>query len=73
MVLMHSLSAYSELIPHSLSAFPALQIDDAAFEVGGKSKGAKQPRDAAQGFVVKDDIEYGRGNVVPLGAFGLNY
>lgn len=37
----------------------------ATFEVGGKGKGAKQLRDAAQGFVVKDDIEYGHGNVVP--------
>lgn len=73
MVLMHSLSAYSDLIPHSLSAFPDFQIGDAAFEVDDKNKGAKQLRDAAQGFVVRDDIEHGRGNIIPLWAFGLNY
>lgn len=49
------------------------QIDDATFEVGGKSKSAKQLRDATRGFIVKDDIEYGHGNVIPLWAFGLNY
>ncbi len=49
------------------------QIGDATFEVGGKSKGTKQLRDATRGFVVKDDIEYGHGNVIPLWAFGLNY
>lgn len=49
------------------------QIDGATFEVGGKSKGAKQLRDAERGFIVKDDIEYGHGNVIPLWAFGLNY
>jgi hypothetical protein len=43
------------------------------FEVGGKSKGKKQITDAKEGYVVKDDIEYGYGNVVPLWAFGLNY
>ncbi len=49
------------------------QIGDHAFEVGGKSKGQKQIREATQGYVVKDDIEYGHGNVIPLWAFGLNY
>ena len=73
MVLMHSLSAYSDLILHSLSAFPGFQIDDATFEVGGKNKGAQQLRDAAQGFIVRDDLEYGHGNIIPLWAFGLNY
>lgn len=49
------------------------QIGDHTFEVGGKSKGQKQIREATQGYVVKDDIEYGHGNVIPLWAFGLNY
>lgn len=75
MTLLHSLSAYSGPILHSLSAIliSDFQIGDATFEVGGRSKGAKQVRDAAQGFVVKDDIEYGHGNVIPLWTFGLNY
>ena len=49
------------------------QIGDMAFEVGGKSEGQSQVREAGRGFVVKDDIEYGCGNVIPLWAFGLNY
>ena len=54
----------------SLSDF---DIKDMTFEVGGKSKGKRQIADAKEGYVVKDDIEYGYGNVVPLWAFGLNY
>ena len=37
------------------------------------SKGKRQIADAKEGYVVKDDIEYGYGNVIPLWAFGLNY
>jgi predicted AAA+ superfamily ATPase len=54
----------------SLSDF---DIKDMTFEVGGKSKGKRQIAEAKKGYVVKDDIEYGYGNVVPLWAFGLNY
>ena len=43
------------------------------FEVGGKGKGLKQIADSAEGYIVKDDIETGYLNVVPLWAFGLNY
>lgn len=49
------------------------QIDDMTFEVGGKSKGKKQIESANKGYVVKDNIEYAHGNVIPLWAFGLNY
>ncbi len=48
-------------------------IDDMSFEIGGKKKGQKQIETVAKGFVVKDDIEYGYANVVPLWALGLNY
>ncbi len=27
----------------------------------------------ADGYVVKDDIEYGSGNIIPIWMFGLNY
>lgn len=54
----------------SLSDF---DIKGMTFEVGGKSKGKRQIAEAKKGYVVKDDIEYGYGNVVPLWAFGLNY
>lgn len=49
------------------------QIDGKTFEVGGKKKGQKQIAEAEEGYVVKDDIETGFGNVIPLWAFGLNY
>ena len=49
------------------------EIDGRTFEIGGKSKGKKQIASASEGYVVKDDIEYGYGNVIPLWAFGLLY
>lgn len=49
------------------------EIQGKTFEVGGKHKGKKQITEAKEGYVVKDDIEYGYGNVIPLWAFGLNY
>ena len=49
------------------------EIDGKTFEVGGKRKGKKQIADAAEGYVVRDDIETGFGNIIPLWAFGLTY
>ena len=49
------------------------EISGKTFEVGGKKKGKKQLAEAAEGYVVKDDIEYGSGNIIPLWAFGLTY
>lgn len=43
------------------------------FEVGGRKKGKKQIESVDNGLVVKDDIEFGHGIVVPLWTFGLNY
>ena len=43
------------------------------FEVGGKSKNSNQIKNLENAFIVKDDIEYGIGNIIPLWAFGLNY
>ena len=48
-------------------------IDNYTFEVGGKNKQQNQIEKDGKSFVVKDDIEYGYLNVVPLWAFGLNY
>ena len=48
-------------------------IGDYTFEVGGKKKGNKQIEDIPNGIVVKDNIEYGHLNVLPLWAFGFNY
>lgn len=48
-------------------------IKGKTFEVGGKKKGQKQIENAEQGYVVRDDIEYSYGNIIPLWYFGLNY
>lgn len=48
-------------------------IGQYTFEVGGKKKGNRQIESVANGIVVRDDIEIGHGNIVPLWAFGLNY
>ena len=48
-------------------------IGDYTFEIGGRKKGNKQIEDVPDGFVVKDDIEFGSFNTIPLWAFGMNY
>jgi len=60
----------SDVISSRISDF---EIDGKTFEVGGKNKGKKQITDAKEGYVVKDDIEYGSDNIIPLWAFGLMY
>lgn len=48
-------------------------IDNSTFEVGGGNKQQKQIEKDGKSFIVKDDIEFGYLNVIPLWAFGLNY
>ena len=60
----------SDVISSRISDF---EIDGKTFEVGGKNKGKKQLSEAKEGYVVKDDIEFGSGNIIPLWAFGLLY
>ncbi|GAB6008673.1 ATP-binding protein [Dysgonomonas reticulitermitis] len=48
-------------------------IDDKTFEVGGKNKGQKQIKEVENGYIVKDDIEDGFLNVIPLWQLGLTY
>ena len=55
------------------SAISDFEVEGITIEVGGKSKDRHQIRDAERGFIAKDDIESGFGNVVPLWAFGLEY
>ena len=43
------------------------------FEVGGKNKKQVQIQGVADSFIVKDDIEIGVRNVIPLYLFGLLY
>lgn len=49
------------------------EIGNKVFEIGGRKKGQKQIENASDGYIVKDDIESGYANVIPLWAFGLNY
>jgi hypothetical protein len=48
-------------------------VEGKTFEVGGKSKNKKQVAQTKDAFVVKDDIEYGYENTIPLWHFGMNY
>jgi len=48
-------------------------IDDFTFEVGGKNKGLKQIQGIDKAYIVKDDIELGYLNTIPLWQFGLAY
>ena len=48
-------------------------IDDKTFEVRGKNKGQKQIKDVDNGYIVKDDIESGYLNVIPLWQLGMSY
>ncbi|MCX6222556.1 MAG: AAA family ATPase [Bacteroidia bacterium] len=48
-------------------------INDFTFEVGGKNKGLKQIQGIDKAYIVKDDIELGYLNTIPLWQFGLAY
>ena len=48
-------------------------INDYTFEIGGKNKQQTQIEKDGKSFIVKDDIEFGYQNVIPLWAFGFNY
>lgn len=60
----------SDVIASPVSDF---LIDDMTFEVGGKNKKQKQIQGLEKSFIVKDDIEFGYGNIIPLWQFGLSY
>lgn len=49
------------------------RIGDHTFEVGGKNKGLKQIQGLDNAFVVKDGIEQGYLNTIPLWQIGLTY
>lgn len=60
---------------HKITASPTadFKVGKYTFEVGGRTKGRRQIKDTDNAFVVKDDIEYGYLNEIPLWAFGLLY
>jgi predicted AAA+ superfamily ATPase len=58
----------------NLSPVADFLIDEKyTIEVGGKSKTRKQIAGLENALVVKDDIEIGHGNIIPLWMFGLLY
>lgn len=48
-------------------------VNNTIFEVGGKNKTRKQVSHIPDARIVKDDIEFGSGNTIPLWMFGLMY
>ncbi|MFT6717366.1 MAG: putative AAA+ superfamily ATPase, partial [Saprospiraceae bacterium] len=48
-------------------------VSNYCFEVGGRSKTKKQIQGVENAFVVKDDIEFSQGNIIPLWHFGFLY
>lgn len=60
---------------HDVTSSPVSDfiVNGKTFEVGGKKKGQKQIKNIANAFVVKDNIETGYGNIIPLWEFGLTY
>ncbi len=62
------------LMPVTTSPVSDFLIDGKyTFEVGGKKKKQRQLQDIENGYVVKDDIESGYGNIIPLWMFGMLY
>lgn len=55
------------------SSVADFKIDNMDFEIGGKNKGSKQITHSEKGYVVKDNIENGFLNIIPLWHFGLMY
>jgi hypothetical protein len=59
---------------HSLALAADFLVDGQYhFEIGGKGKTHKQIRNLSKAYVVKDDIEIGHENVIPLWLFGFLY
>jgi predicted AAA+ superfamily ATPase len=49
------------------------EIEGITFEIGGKNKTGMQLQQIENGFIIKDDIEYGHSNIIPLWHFGFLY
>ena len=61
---------------HKIAASPVsdfLVDNHFTFEVGGKKKKQRQIQGLTDAYVIKDDIETGYGNIIPLWMFGLTY
>ena len=60
-------------LPVTSSPISDFEVEGRTFEIGGKNKGRQQLHDAAEGYVVKDDIEYAFRQTIPLWHFGFLY
>ena len=62
-------------VKHDVFTSPVFDfmIADKTFQVGGKNKGQKQIKEIENGYIVKDDIENGFLNIIPLWQLGLTY
>ena len=67
---MNQLRVVADVMSSPVSDF---LVQGMTFEVGGRKKGHKQITGVDNAYVVKDDIETGYANILPLWAFGLLY
>lgn len=68
---LNQLQVNHNILSSTISDF--LVDDTYTFELGGKNKQQKQIEHADNAFVVKDDVERGMFNIIPLWHFGLMY
>lgn len=61
------------MFPVTSSKEADFKIGDYTFEIGGKDKKQSQIKNIDNAYLVKDNIEYGYKNEIPLWAFGLLY
>lgn len=68
---LNQLQVNHNILSSTISDF--LVDDTYTFELGGKNKKQKQIEHTDNAFVVKDDVERGMFNIIPLWHFGLMY
>ena len=61
------------IAPVFASAKADFKVKGYTFEIGGQNKGQRQIEGIDQAYIVKDDIEYGDQNIIPLWHFGFAY
>jgi len=67
----HQVESVSKI---QLSTISDFYVEDKyTFEIGGKNKSKKQIKQIENSYIIKDDIEYGSGNIIPLWLFGFLY
>ncbi len=67
---MNQTRVFSDIIASKESDF---KVGSRTFEIGGRKKGSKQIEGIDNSYIVKDDIESGFSNTIPLWMFGLTY